>query len=174
MTWSNLSGWLLALCFLSLSVFYSYRHTHTFTNAFSVSAGSPSSLNSCFSLSLTSVDGHPLFHPQQCKTVFLSLFLAVSLTHIHTSTHSHNGVHFTAHCRHYLPFLQMAIIMETEMSICWNHSLSNQISLPSACVLVCVWVCVCYVSLCVCKKEVLCASISPAGCSCWLTSNGML
>ncbi len=53
------------------------------------------------------------------------------------------GVHFTAHCHHYLPFLPMTIIMETEMSIWWNHSLCSQISLPSVCVFARVCVCVC-------------------------------
>lgn len=57
-----------------------------------------------------------------------------SLAQIHTHTHTHIiGVHFTAHCHHYLPFLPTGIIMETEMSIGWNDSLSSQINLPSLC-----------------------------------------
>lgn len=132
MTWSNCRGWLPAItCQPSLS------HTLFFLSGFIFPHHS--------FLYLTSTASH-FFQPDQwfsssvhtrarvcvCMCVYLSRSL--SLMHIHTCTP--NGAHFTAHCCHFLPFLQMTIIMETEMSS-WGNQFLSQINLICLCVCVC-------------------------------------
>lgn len=119
----HISAWSLS--------FFSHTHFHT---RCSVSLGSSSSLISCFSSSVVCL--HILFI-QSSRRLSLSL------------THTSNRLHFTAHCRHYLPFLPMAVITVTEMTIWRNHSLSSQISLPSPCVSLCTQ----NICLCVCVYE---------------------